>query len=492
MALFINEYSKYIILILFLVYLAGCFVQKHSTDIMQKIIIYVIHFWGFLCLLLKNLNIQLIGFYLLQLVLIGAIMIGYHFVYKNCNSQLTNHICMFFVLSMIVLTRINFSEAFRQYVFWVIGFCGLMVFPLFFKRGVVFRKYPAIYAMLGILLLALVVLVGSTSYGAKLNLNIGPVSFQPSEFVKVVFILFIASMLYQNAGFKRVILTSILSAVFVLCLVASRDLGGALLYFTTYLMMVYVATGKKGYLWVGSLGIVAASIVGYFAFSHVRTRVFAWLTPLADFDKKGYQICQSLFGIGTGGWFGFGIGEGQPGLIPIVEKDFVFSAIAEEFGVIFGIGLIFLTGATFWTMISIGEKCEDRFYKHVCVGLGAMYATQVILTIGGAIKFIPSTGVTLPLVSYGGSSLLASLIMFGVTQCISMKAKCSETENTVVEMPPEKEVLSLNPSKKPQNVYLVIKYIFLAIFVAMIIYLLYFMIFESPIYIYSEYNKLLR
>ena len=196
MALFINEYSKYIILILFLAYLAGCFVQKHSTDIMQKIIIYVIHFWGFLCLLLKNLNLQLIGFYLLQLVLIGAIMIGYHLVYKNCNSQLTNHICMFFVLSMIVLTRINFSEAFRQYVFWVIGFCGLMVLPLVFKRGEVFRKYPAIYAMLGILLLALVVLVGSTSHGAKLNLNIGPVSFQPSEFVKVVFIIFIAFLQY--------------------------------------------------------------------------------------------------------------------------------------------------------------------------------------------------------------------------------------------------------------------------------------------------------
>ena len=487
MSLFIAEYSKYIILILFLVYLVGCVIQNKITDIIQKVLIYVIHFFGFLCLLLKNLDIQLIGFYLLQILLMSVIMIGYHLMYKKGYSLLVNHICMFFVISMIVLTRISFGEAFRQLAFWTVGICGMFIIPLLMKKGNIFRKYPAIYAVVGIVLLALVVLIGATSYGAKLHLNIGPISFQPSEFVKAIFIMFIAAMLYKETSIKRLLITSVLSAVFVLLLVASRDLGGALLYFTTYLMMIYVATIKKRYLCIGSVCICLAAVAGYFMFSHVRTRVFAWLTPLADFDRKGYQICQSLFGIGTGGWFGFGIGEGRPTLIPIVEKDFIFSAISEEFGAVFGIGLILLILSTFWAMIHVAKKVEDRFYKYICVGLAVIYATQVILTIGGAIKFIPSTGVTLPLVSYGGSSLLASLMMFGIVQGIYMRGVGVEivSVSQVTEEKPVEENAALDGEK-------VVFYIFTMIFVAMIAYFLYFMIFESPIYIYSEYNKLLR
>ncbi|MBE5887381.1 MAG: FtsW/RodA/SpoVE family cell cycle protein [Lachnospiraceae bacterium] len=487
MALLIVENSKYIILILFLCYLLGCVIQNKTTDIMQKILIYVIHFFGFLCLLLRNVGIQLIGFYLLQLLMISGILIGYQLIYKNGNPLLTNHICMFFVISMTVLTRISFGEAFRQYVFWVIGVCGMMIIPVLMKKENVFRRCPVIYAVVGIVLLGLVVLIGATSYGAKLHLNIGPISFQPSEFVKAVFIIFIAAMLFHEATIKKLLITSVLSAIFVLLLVASRDLGGALLYFTTYLMMIYVVTRKKRYLGVGAVCICLAAVAGYFMFSHVRTRVFAWLTPLADFDKKGYQICQSLFGIGTGGWFGFGIGEGKPTLIPIVEKDFIFSAISEEFGAIFGIGLILLTLSTFWGMIHTAKKTEDSFYKYICVGLGVMYATQVILTIGGAIKFIPSTGVTLPLVSYGGSSLLASLLMFGIVQGIAMKSHVLEKTEATLEKESDAEVKGGKCSECS-----LVFYIFTAIFVAMILYFLYFMIFESSIYIYSEYNKLMR
>lgn len=479
MALFITDNSKYIILILFLTYLVGCVIQNKITDIMQKILIYGIHFLGFLCLLLKGMDIQLIGFYLLQVVLISVIMIAYQLIYKTAFPLLTNHICMFFAISMIVLTRISFGEAFRQFMFFVVGTFGMLLIPLLIKEGEMFRKYPIVYAVVGIVLLGLVVLIGATSSGAKLHLSIGPITFQPSEFIKIVFIVFIAAMLYKEASVKKLLLTSVLSAVFVLLLVASRDLGGALLYFTTYLMMFYVATKKKHYLGIGSVCICLSAVAGYFMFSHVRIRVFAWLTPLEDFNRKGYQICQSLFGIGTGGWFGFGIGEGKPSLIPIVQKDFIFSAISEEFGAIFGIGLILLTLSTFRTMIHTAMKTEDRFYKLICVGLAVVYATQVILTIGGAIKFIPSTGVTLPLVSYGGSSLLASLLMFGMIQGVYIKKTSGATLATV-----EDEV-------KSSGEYSLVFYIFAAIFIAMIIYFLYFMIFESPIYIYSEYNKLM-
>ena len=270
--------------------------------------------------------------------------------------------------------------------------------------------------MIGIILLLLVAVAGSTSYGAKLSLSIAGISVQPSEFVKIIFVFFIASMLYKNHDLKQFMITSIISAVFVLILVASRDLGGALLYFFTYLVMVYAAT-QKFYVFAGGLGtLTGAAVVGYNLFSHVKTRVVAWKDPLSVIDNQGYQICQSLFAIGTGGWFGLGLNQGMPKKIPVVEKDFIFSAISEEMGAIFALCIIMVCISCFLMIFNVAMRMKDKFYKLVALGLGSVYALQVFLTIGGVIKFIPSTGVTLPLVSYGGSSLLSTLIIFGIIQ----------------------------------------------------------------------------
>lgn len=481
MASIIVQISKYLILFLFLGYLFGCFFvfrkgkrteNQRIVYNIQKVFLYAIHFLGFLCLYLQNQDIQLIGFYLMQVILISGIFMLYHMMYKKCSVLLVNNLCMFLVISMIMLTRISFHQAFRQFVFFTVGSIIMVIIPLFLKKGSVFRKYSVVYCVLGILLLGLVVLIGSTEYGAKLNLAIGGLSFQPSEFVKIIFVFFIASMLYKDNSLKKVFITSCLSAIFVLLLVASRDLGGALLYFTAYLIMVFVATKKKVYLYVGSIGMALAAVAGYFLFSHVQKRVYAWLNPLGDINDKGYQICQSLFGIGTGGWFGFGIGEGLPSKIPVVEKDFIFSAISEEFGSFFAIGLIILCMSTFIMIVNVAMQMRDRFYKLVAIGLAAIYAAQVILTIGGAIKFIPSTGVTLPLVSYGGSSLLATLIMFGIIQGLYMRTAASTS--------------SSDNNKEFSTVF----YIFCVIFVAMIGYFIYFMVFQSEAFINNDYNKL--
>ena len=159
-----------------------------------------------------------------------------------------------------------------------------------------------------------------------------------------------------------------------------------------------------------------ASVAGYHLFSHVRTRVQAWSDPLSVIDKGGYQVCQSLFAIGTGGWFGLGLGQGLPQKIPVVTKDFVFAAISEELGGIFALCLILVCVSCFFMIINVAMKLRDPFYRLTAVGLGTLYALQVFLTIGGVIKLIPSTGVTLPLVSYGGSSLLSTMIVFGIIQ----------------------------------------------------------------------------
>ena len=488
MASIVIQLSKYIILFLFLGYVFGAFYvfrygkqpeKQKRIYALQTVSLFTIHGLGFLCLYLQQHNTELIGFYLMQVVLLGIIFMFYHFMYKRCSVLLLNNMCMLLVIGMIMLTRISFDKAFRQFIFIAVGSVLMLVIPLFLQKGSVFRKFSAIYFVVGVALLTVVVAIGATSYGAKLTISIGSLSFQPSEFVKIIFVFFIASMLYKGANFKRVLFTSCLSAVYVLLLVASKDLGSALLYFMAYLLMVYVASKKKIYLGAGFGAMAVACVAGYYLFSHVRTRVFVWLNPTADIDNQGYQICQSLFGIGTGGWFGLGIGEGLPKKIPIVEKDFIFSAISEEFGAVFSIGLILLCLSCFIVIINVSMQMKDKFYKLVGVGLAVLYATQVILTIGGAIKFIPSTGVTLPLVSYGGSSMLSTLIVFGIVQGLYMRKAAAKANNN-------KKKTQVQNNKE----YNVVTYLFFVIFFGMILYFVYFMVIESEDFINNEYNGL--
>ncbi|MBQ3559110.1 MAG: FtsW/RodA/SpoVE family cell cycle protein [Agathobacter sp.] len=498
MASIIIQVSKYIILFLFLGYIFGAFYvfrygkqpekQKIIYNI-QKVFLFAIHGLGYLCLYLQDNNTELVGFYLMQVVLLCIIFMFYHFMYKRCSVLLLNNMCMLLVIGMIMQTRLSFDKAFRQFIFIAIGSVIMLIIPLFLQKGSLFRKFTALYFGVGVTLLAVVVAIGSTSYGAKLTISIGGFSFQPSEFVKILFVFFVAAMLYKGADFKRVLLTSCLSAVYVLLLVASKDLGGALLYFMAYLIMIYVASKKVVYLGAGFAGIAVACVAGYHLFSHVQTRFFVWMNPTADIDNKGYQICQSLFGIGTGGWFGLGIGEGIPKKIPIVDKDFVFSAISEEFGAIFAIGLILLCVSCFVMIIHVSMQMKDKFYKLVAVGLAVLYATQVILTIGGAIKFIPSTGVTLPLVSYGGSSMLSTLIVFGIVQGLYMR-KAAAQANEGKRKKEEKKANKKTTKKESDREYHVVTYLFLTIFLAMIAYFVYFLAVESEEFINNEYNGL--
>ena len=172
---------------------------------------------------------------------------------------------------------------------------------------------------------------------------------------------------------------------------------------------------------------------GYHLFSHVKNRIVAWLDPLSVIDKAGYQVCQSLFAIGTGGLFGFGLGQGLPNKIPIVSKDFIIAAISEEMGGIFAVCLIMVCVSCFLMIFNLSMQMKDAFYKYVALGLGSVYALQVLLTVGGSTKFIPMTGVTLPLVSYGGSSLLSTMIIFGMIQGMYIMQAAPEKRRNIDE-----------------------------------------------------------
>jgi cell division protein FtsW (lipid II flippase) len=258
--------------------------------------------------------------------------------------------------------------------------------------------------------------MGQVSYGAKLGFTIGGISIQPSELVQIIFVFFVAASFKRSLEFKNIVFTTAIAALHVLILVVSKDLGAALIIFVVYLTMLYVATHQPLYLVAGLGAGSAASVLAYYLFDHVKTRVVVWRDPFACYDDGGYQVAQSLFAIGTGGWFGMGLYQGAPDTIPVADEDFIFSAISEEMGLIFALCMILICVSCYIMFLNIAMQLHNMFYKMVALGLGTCYIFQVFLTIGGVTKFIPSTGVTLPLVSYGGSSLLSTLIMFAIIQ----------------------------------------------------------------------------
>lgn len=394
----------------------------------QNFFMYLIHFLAYGTVWLETKDEKIIAFYLAQLVFFLSYGGIYRLFYRNVSRLLVNNMSMLLSLGFIMLTRLSFERAVKQFVIVVFAALITWVIPFIMDRVWQLSEIPWFYGIGGILLLSLVCVAGSSSYGAQLSLGAGGFSFQPSEFVKISFVFFTATMFYQSTDIKNVIITTIAAAGHVLILVASRDLGSALIFFIAFLFMLFVATGKWLYL-LGGFGMGAFfSTQAYLWFNHVRIRVSAWLNPWSDIAGKGYQITQSLFAIGTGGWFGLGLYRGMPKKIPVVEKDFIFSAMSEELGGVFALCVLLVCLGCFLQFMMIASRMQAVFYKLIAFGLGAVYIIQVFLTIGGATKFIPLTGVTLPFVSYGGSSVLSTFIIFGVIQGLYILKRNEEDE----------------------------------------------------------------
>ena len=394
--------------------------KKHVTKA-QAVIMYLFHALAFLVIYLHTEEVNILIFYGVQLFT----FLLYRFLYKklcrHASLLLLNHCCMLFAIGMVILTRLSFEQATRQFLLFVLGAAVTILIPLLIKYWHWITRLTWLYAVFGIGALLCVMFLGEETYGAQLSLTFGGFAIQPSELVKITFVLFLAGMFREKPSFGKVVLTTLVAAAHVLILVASRDLGSALILFLSYLFVLFVATGKALYLFGGLLCGSAASVVAYYGFSHVQTRVAVWMDPWSDMANTGYQIVQSLFAIGTGGFIGSGLYQGMPYSIPVVRKDFIFAGIAEEFGSFFAICLlcIYLGCVLEFAWVSAREK--DPYYKIAAFGLTAILAAQIFINVGGVIKLIPSTGITLPLISYGGSSLLTTLIMFGMIQGLHEK-----------------------------------------------------------------------
>lgn len=416
----IVELSKYLLVILIILYTFQCFnvfnkkQERTKKRLMRKqlVLIVLMDTVAFLVIFLKTNDVKSVVFYGEIMVYLLAVQGLYRLFYKKASMLLVNNMCMLLNIGFIIIYRLDTEKANRQFLIVAAGSAVALIVPVLIRKMKFLVKLTWLYAAIGMLGLLAVLALAQVTGGAKLSIF----GFQPSEFIKIVFVFFLAASLHQDPDFRQVCKVTIVAAIHVLVLVLSRDLGSALVFFITYLVMVYVATKKPLYFFGGLLGLSAASVVAYFLFGHVRQRVVAWKDPFSVYDQEGYQIVQSMFAIGTGSWFGMGLYQGSPKSIPVVQEDFVFSAICEELGGAFAICMILICMSFFLMLVNISLQIKNPFYKLIALGLGTEYAFQVFLHIGGATKFIPMTGITLPLVSYGGSSALSTIVMLGIIQ----------------------------------------------------------------------------
>ncbi len=389
--------------------------------VLQNLLLFLMQLLFFGNLLLVSGNLQYVLYYVfVQIFLLVAVLVV-PMIYEHVDRLLLQHMCMLIGCGFCILSRLFFEKAVRQYLYVLVTLSISLVIPYLLNRFRFWKKLTWIYGAVGILLLGTVLVAGEQTYGSRLSFSIGDITFQPSEFVKILFVLFVAGALWEKRTFHRVALTGVVAGIHVGILVLSKDLGSALVFFVGYVFLVFVATGNPLYLLAGAAGGSVASYGAFRVFGHVQSRVLAWMDPWTYIDGKGYALTQSLFAIGSGSWFGMGLMQGNPTAIPFVESDFIFSALCEELGVLFGICMLLVMLVSFLDMMKMAAKIRDRFYQLVVYGFGILYIFQIFLTVGGGIRLIPLTGVTLPFVSYGGSSVMATMFMFFFVQGIYIR-----------------------------------------------------------------------
>ena len=469
MANIIIQVSKYLIIILMAVYTFSCFSiftrsyedEENKVLIRQDILLFMIQITAFIAMYFATQDLRMMFIYGALAVIVMAVILLYNLIYPNVSRLVVNNMCMLITAGMIMITRLSaqskspYGIAIRQLLFVVVGIVFGLIVPVLIRKMTFLENWTYIYAAVGGAALLFVALFAATLGGAKLSFNIGPVSLQPSEFVKILFVFFVAASLNKSTEFKNVVVTTAIAAAHVLILVLSTDLGAALIYFIVYLIMLYVATRQPLYAIAGVAAGCGAAVVGYHLFSHIKVRVAAWQDPFAAYSEGGYQIAQSLFAIGSGGWFGTGLFRGQPDTIPVAETDLIFSAMTEEMGLIFTLCLILVCVSCYVMFLNIAMQIRDQFYKLIALGLGCVYGVQVFLNVGGVIKFIPSTGLTLPLVSYGGSSILCTIVMFAIIQGLYIMRQDEEGELNEQKNRGRKQKKNdrtkKNSSRKPKN-----------------------------------------
>lgn len=347
--------------------------------------------------------------------ILGKITTGDNYIFLIISLLLT--------IGVVTIFRIKPETGIKQLQWAFIGV--LLFYGTYFVVRVFpnLERYGSLALIVSVLLFLSTLIFGKTVGGSRNWLSLGFVVFQPTEFIKILLMFILGSFYTNYEKYKKYPYASyIIMAIiyfFVLLLFIQRDLGTAVMFMAMYMSVQFVYDPDVKAKVINAALLVLGAVAGYFLFTHVRTRFDIWMNPWNDVYNAGRQIVQSLFAIAEGGFFGAGIGFGHPELIPVSESDFIFPVICEEMGLFAGFAIILLYILLIYRGIKIALEQEYKFYRILAISATVMISIQAFLNIGGVTKFIPMTGITLPFMSYGGSSILSSFIALGILQVAS-------------------------------------------------------------------------
>lgn len=359
---------------------------------------------------------------------------------KLCKDKWLFPIVMFFsCIGIIMLGRLKPILCVPQIRWLLIGMAVMVLVLMLAKYFEEILQYQYILGVVTLFVLCLSLLFGTEIGGSKNWLILGPIQVQPSEFGKILLVLFLSSYLSDHRQMltevkKRFLFLDLpplrfiapllcIWGIAILMFVIQRDLGSALLFFCMAVGMTYMATGSKSYVFIALCFFGVGAFLSYALFSHVQVRFNIWLDPWADPTGQAYQVVQSLFAFAAGGVWGTGFAHGQPLLIPEVHTDFIFSAIGEEMGFLGCSAIMLGYMLFFYRGVKIALNCQKDLYMLSAAGFAVAFFLQAFIIIAGVTKFLPLTGITLPFISYGGSSMVSGFIMVGLLLALSNKEK---------------------------------------------------------------------
>ncbi|MCH5273792.1 MAG: FtsW/RodA/SpoVE family cell cycle protein [Lachnospiraceae bacterium] len=438
----------------------------------------------FLVLYLRSGSTKFVYFFLIQAAAYGVITFVYKELYPRMSVLLFDNMLLLLCVGSVMLARLDFDGAVRQFVIVAAALIIALFIPAFIRAMHRLERYGYVYLGIGIAVLLAVFFFAGERLGARIWVKIFGIAMQPFEFVKVSFIFGCAAVLLRAKSWKGVFAGTVLAGIHILVMAASNDLGGALLFAVVFWVLIYGASGKKRWIFGGLSAAGAACAVAYRFFSHVQVRVLAWKDPFAVVDNEGYQLAQSLFAIGNGGFFGTGLLKGAPEQIPVVTTDYIFSAVCEELGAFFALGLLGIYLNCMLLLIRMAAKFSEDYYRLVFTGFAALFTTQVLLNVGGVTRMLPSTGVPLPFVSAGGSSAASMVLMFMLIQ--GMQERSGQQEKTRVYKD------GFVPAVLPERAKHAIKQCsvgFLVILFSVAVYFTVFSCTQARTVIFNSYNR---
>lgn len=401
--------------------------KSYNRSIITSLFMFQI--FGILLAILSNEEVNMISIYL-SIAFVFATMFSNIYIPKITKSDSTFILVvnMLYSISVIMIMRLSSNLVIKHIIWYLSGLVILLIvyyFMKFFDK--ILKGKFLLFFIITTLTFIVTLALGFTSGGAKNWIDVGGLfSLQLSEFGKISFIFMIASYYYKYDEFTRNRIGKyylILSTyIFALLFFLQGELGTAMIFFGLLISNMFIF--EKRYIFI-VLNIILALVGVYLAslvLPHIKVRIDIWLDPWKDFNERGYQIIQSLFAIASGGFFGTGIGLGMPDLVPVVESDFILTAIIEEMGMFMGFSIILMYILLFYKTLKLSLEFSSKYYSSLSLSIGLIYAMQALIMFGGILKLIPLTGITTPFLSYGGSSTVSNFILLSILQYLSQKA----------------------------------------------------------------------